>query len=102
MEKNQFFLSTTGSNPFNQFGMGTPKILQVNIQKAPQDEPVNIGEAAQHILSLTRLNWASSKDFCHEPITTKYAGDIAKLMNVFMEDKEFSISEKVKNKPWFL
>lgn len=101
-EKNQFLLSTTGINPYNQFGMGTPKILQVNVKKAPQDEPVNIDEAAQHILSLTRLNWASSKDFCHEPITTKYAGDIAKLMNIFMEDKEFSISERVKNKPWFL
>lgn len=87
---------------YNQPGMGTPKILQVNVQKVSENESVDIDEIAQHILSLTRLNWASTRAFCHEPITTKFAGDIAYLMNVFMEDREFSISERVKNKPWFL
>jgi hypothetical protein len=82
--------------------MGTPKILQVNIQPLFKNEIININEIAQHILSLTRLNWASTRQFCHEPITTKFARDIAYLMNVFMNDKNFSINERLKNKPWFL
>ncbi len=34
---------------------------------------------ANQLLSLTKLNWASTDSLCGEPITTKYAGDIAYL-----------------------
>jgi hypothetical protein len=34
---------------------------------------------AVQILSLTKLNWASTDSLCSEPITVKYAGDIAYL-----------------------
>jgi hypothetical protein len=98
----QFYISTTGANIFNQKGMGTPKILVVNVKNLQPIETMNLTTIAQHILSLTRLNWASTKNFCHEPITTKYAGDIACFMNVFMNDTSFSISERIRNKPWFL
>ena len=65
-------------------------------------EGVDLKNIAQHILCLTKLNWASVKSFCHEPITTKYAGHIAYFMNVFINDSSFSISERIRNKPWFL
>jgi hypothetical protein len=74
----------------------------VNVKNLQGIETMNLTTIAQHILSLTRLNWASTKNFCHEPITTKYAGDIACFMNVFMNDTSFSISERIRNKPWFL
>jgi len=99
---NQFFMSTTGANIFYQKGMGTPKILTVSVTKLKDPESVDIQSVAQHILSLTRLNWASTRNFCHEPITTKFAGDISYFMNVFMKDPSFHVSERIRNKPWFL
>lgn len=100
--ENQFFMSTTGSNIFQQKGMGTPKIIQVTVRNLQKPDQINLHTVAQHILSLTRLNWASTKNFCLEPITTKYAGDISYFMNVFMQDQQFTISERIRDKPWFL
>jgi ADP-ribosylglycohydrolase len=102
IDKNQFFMSTTGANIFHQKGMGTPKILSVVVINLKEPESINIQTVAQHILSLTRLNWASTRNFCHEPITVKFAGDISYFMNVFMNDPSFHVSERIRNKPWFL
>ncbi|MDY6896012.1 MAG: hypothetical protein SVO01_11440, partial [Thermotogota bacterium] len=94
-----FWIATTGQNELNQKGMGTPKIFEVTVYSKDKIELKNI---AQHILCLTKLNWASVRAFCHEPITTKYAGHIAYFMNIFMNDPNFSVSERIRNKPWFL
>jgi argonaute-like protein implicated in RNA metabolism and viral defense len=96
---NRFWIATTGQNELNQKGMGTPKIFEVTVFSK---EGVDLKSIAQHILCLTKLNWSSVKSFCREPITTKYAGHIAYFMNVFMNDPNFSVSERIKNKPWFL
>lgn len=101
ISKNQFWLSTTGHNVYGQKGLGTPRILAVTVYPAPKTD-IGLKAIAQHILSLTKLNWASTRSFCHEPITTKYAGDISYLMNIFMKDPNFSISERIRNKAWFL
>lgn len=97
--KNRFWLATTGQNQLNQRGMGTPKIFEITVYS---EKGVDLKNIAQHILNLTKLNWASVKSFCREPITTKYAGKIAYFMNIFMNDSSFSISERIRNKPWFL
>lgn len=97
--ENSFWIATTGQNELNQKGMGTPKIFEVTVFSK---EGVDLRSIAQHILCLTKLNWASVKAFCHEPITTKYAGQIAYFMNIFMNDPNFSTSERIRNKPWFL
>jgi len=102
LNNNQFLLATTGENIFNQKGLGTPRILNVTTLFLPEKQEVDLQPIAQHILSLTRLNWASTKQFSHEPITTKYAGDIAYLMNVLMQDEDFSLNDRVTSKPWFL
>ncbi|MBW1793314.1 MAG: hypothetical protein JRF30_03020 [Deltaproteobacteria bacterium] len=102
LNDNQFLLATTGANMFKEKGMGTPRILNVTTSFLPEKEEVDLQPIAQHILSLTRLNWASTRSFSHEPITTKYARDIAYLMNVFMLDENFSLNDRVTSKPWFL
>ena len=55
------------------------------------------------ILSLTKLNWASTDSLCAEPITTKYAGDIAYLTAAFMrQGREFKLHEALEHTPWFI
>ena len=76
---NQCFISTTGANMFGQKGMGTPKILTITVINLRTLNQWISKALPRHILSLTRLNWASTRNFCHEPITTKFAGDISYL-----------------------
>ncbi len=101
-EPTRLYLTTTGENIFGQKGMGTPIPLELTIWTDPEKAPISPEEIAQQILSLTRLNWASSRNFCHEPITTKFAGDIARKMNAFMEDSSFTVDSRLRKVPWFL
>ncbi len=102
----QFYLSTTGYN-LVQKALGTPIMLEVNVRtvSAAEEKMPNLECIAQHLLSLTKLNWASTRFFCHEPITTKYAGDIAYLMNAFLAsgtEKDFILNPRLEKTPWFL
>jgi len=100
---NQLYISTTGQNPLGQKSLGTPRITEVNVNRVRPMGPLDLKTYAQHILSLTKLNWASTRNFCHEPITTKYASDIAHLMNVFIETfGEFNLHPDLERTPWFL
>lgn len=103
---NQFYLSTTGYN-LVQKSLGTPIMLEVNVHVMKSGEIItpDLECIAQHLLSLTKLNWASTRFFCHEPITTKFAGDIAYLMNAFgaLEHKDdFVLNPRLEKTPWFL
>lgn len=98
----RIYLATTGSNIYNQRGMGTPIPLELTVWADPMEAMPPMNEVGQQVLSLTRLNWASSKSFCHEPITTKYAGEIAKKMTAFMQDQSFSVNPCLRGTPWFL
>lgn len=98
----RLYLATTGRNIFDQKGMGTPIPLQLTVWADPPDALPSHAELAQQVLSLTRLNWASSRNFCQEPITTKYAGEIAKFMRAFMEDPSFAVHPGLRDTPWFL
>lgn len=100
---NQFYISTTGWNIFGQTAMGTPTLLDVSVNRFQSREPLDLKIYAQHILSLTKLNWASSRSFCHDPITIKFASDIAYLMNVFLHALEsFHLHPELERTPWFL
>jgi hypothetical protein len=101
-DETRFYLTTTGNNIYDQKSMGTPIPLEVTVWADPVERTPSPKEIAQQILSLTRLNWASSKNFCHEPITTKYAGEIARQMTAFMDDPTFSIGANLRGTPWFL
>lgn len=101
-EPGRAYLSTTGLNVFREKGMGTPIPLELTVWSDSEDSTASLRDVGQQVLSLTRLNWASSRSFCHEPITTKFAGDIARLMSAFMQDTAFSVNPALRSKPWFL
>ena len=103
---NQILISTTGYNAF-QKSLGTPKPLEVTIwtespEASPNPEP-DLKSLAIQILSLTKLNWASTNSLCGEPITTKYAGNIAYLTDAFLrQGDEFRLHPTLEDTPWFI
>lgn len=102
----QIYLSTTGYNPYRK-SLGTPKPLEITIwKKYPQETPQpppDLKALAVQILSLTKLNWASTDSLCGEPITTKYAGDIAYLTAAFLRQSDsFSLHSVLEKTPWFI
>ena len=102
----QIYLSTTGYNPYRKT-LGTPQVLEINIwteyPNGVPNAPPDLKALAVQILSLTKLNWASTDSLCAEPITTKYAGDIAYLTDAFLrQGKVFQLHEVLEKTPWFL
>ena len=102
---NKIYLSTTGYNPFRR-AMGTPKPLEIS---AWVDRPDGGGHRpdfralALQVLSLTKLNWASTDAFCGEPVTLKYAGGIAYLTAAFLRQSEpFNLHRSLETTPWFI
>jgi predicted HTH transcriptional regulator len=101
----QIYLSTTGHNPYRRM-LGTPTPLELNVwvesSKPTQVQP-DLRILASQILSLTKLNWASTDSLCAEPITTKYAGDIAYLTAAFMrQGGAFNLHPTLERTPWFI
>jgi len=101
----QIYLSTTGHNPFRKL-LGTPILLEINVRsEGPEAKPMtaDLHALAAQILSLTKLNWASTDSLCGEPITTKYAGDIAYLTAAFLrQTNSFQLHECLEKTPWFI
>jgi predicted HTH transcriptional regulator len=104
--KNKIYLSTTGYNPFRR-AMGTPKPLEVTEwvsrpEGLPRSDP-DLRVLAVQVLNLTKLNWASTDSFCGEPITLKYAGDIAYLTAAFLRRSQpFTLHPALEMTPWFI
>lgn len=103
---NQIYLSTTGYNPFRK-AFGTPKPLEVNIwvekPDGTRESKPDLKALAVQILNLTKLNWASTDSLCAEPITIKYAGDIAYLTAAFLRLKDtFNLQSVLEKTPWFI
>lgn len=102
----QMIISTTGYNPYRK-ALGTPKPLEVGIwTEPPPGEPVvqpDLRALANQVLSLTKLNWASTDSLCGEPITVKYAGDIAYLTDAFLRQSDsFKLHQVLEKTPWFI
>jgi len=104
---NQIYISTTGYNPYRR-SLGTPLTLEVNIHTEEPSGKLrrqhDLRTLAFQILSLTKLNWASTDSLCGEPITTKYAGDIAYLTSAFLRQQEstFKLHPVLEKTPWFI
>ena len=101
---NKLYLSTTGYNPFRRM-MGTPKPLEVSawVERPDGGGPPDLRALALQVLSLTKLNWASTDAFCGEPITLKYAGDIAYLTAAFLrQSAPFDLHPTLETTPWFI
>ena len=104
--ENRIYLSTTGYNPFRK-ALGTPKPLEISAwvqrPKGSLGTPPDLRVLALQVLSLTKLNWASTDSFCGEPITLKYAGDIAYLTAAFLRQSEpFKLHPALEKTPWFI
>jgi hypothetical protein len=101
----QLYLSTTGYNSYRR-ALGTPITLELNVDSYTPDGRVSdpdLRALAVQILSLTKLNWASTDALCGEPITTKYAGDIAYLTQAFLrQEGTFQLHPTLMNTPWFI
>ncbi|PSB26636.1 RNA-binding domain-containing protein [Stenomitos frigidus] len=103
---NQIYLSTTGYNSYRK-ALGTPVMLEINVRveysKGTPNSPPDLRAVAAQILSLTKLNWGSTDSLCGEPITTKYAGDIAYLTSAFMrQGNTFHLHSVLERTPWFI
>jgi predicted HTH transcriptional regulator len=103
---NQVYLSTTGYNPYRK-AMGTPIMLEINAHRSHPpgvpDGPLDLRALAAQVLALTKLNWSSTDSLCGEPITTKYAGDIAYLTEAFLrQGEDFKLHPVLEPTPWFI
>lgn len=107
-EKNQIYVSTTGSNPYRRT-LGTPITLEVNYRMENLNHTTSTNNLdhktiASQILNLTKLNWASTDSLCGEPITIKYAKNIAYLTAAFQRQKmgNFRLHKNLERTPWFI
>jgi len=104
LSPHKFVIATTGPHPTGQTYLGTPRPLEIRVDRIGGARgKLDLAIYAQHVLSLTRLNWASTRSFCHTPITIKFANAIAYLMNAFLATgTDFRLHERLRHTPWFL
>jgi predicted HTH transcriptional regulator len=100
----KFLLATTGKSDFQTSNRGTPLIVQGSLRTFPFDGTLRgMTIYGQHILSLTRLNWASTRSFSAQPITLLYSSKVARYMNIFVQNYgSFSLHPDLLRTPWFL
>ncbi len=99
LSPNKLLLSSTGYNMLKK-SLGTPKMIEASIHTT---EEVNLKLYAKHLLALTKLNWASTNALTGEPITTKYALNIAYLTEKFIQRKgRFHLHKVLERTPWFI
>lgn len=99
----KFFLATTGKSELQSLHKGTPVIMQANLSYFGTNRPKDMAMYAQHVLSLTRLNWASSRSYSSQPITLLYSSKVARYMNIFIQAYgSFSLHPSLVSTPWFL
>lgn len=95
----QILLSTTGYNMFKK-SLGTPRMIDAVIHT---EGNIDLKLYAKHLLALTKLNWASTNALTGEPITTKYALNIAYLTEKFIQRKGgFKLHKVLEKTPWFI
>ena len=104
--RRRVLLSTTGYNAYRK-ALGTPRPLEISADQyrpgATKPVECEARTLALQVLNLTKLNWASTDSFTAEPITTKYAGDIAYLTAAFLRQREpFQLHRVLERTPWFV
>jgi len=106
ISRRRLLLSTTGHNAYRK-AMGTPRPIEISAKHYPPSAATSIEYDARtlalQVLSLTKLNWASTDSFTAEPITVKYAGNIAYLTAAFLRQREpFQLHRVLERTPWFI
>jgi ATP-dependent DNA helicase RecG len=99
----QFFLATTGRSDLQSGYRGTSVIARCMPYYYGMGPNPDSTVYAQHVLSLTRLNWASTRAFSADPITLLYSRKVARYMNIFVQNYgSFSLHPDLIRTPWFL
>ena len=106
ISRRRTLLSTTGHNAYRK-ALGTPRPLEITADRfwpnSADRQSCDSRATALQVLSLTKLNLASTDSFTAEPITTKYARDIAYLTAAFLRQHEpFRLHEVLEPTPWFI
>ena len=106
ISRRRLLLSTTGYNAYRKI-LGTPRPLELAGDKYEpnSNDPVacDARTIAHQVLSLTKLNWKSTDSFTAEPITIKYAREIAYLTAAFIRQGEpFKLHKVLEKTPWFI
>lgn len=103
LNENELLLSTTGYTQLSKKRIGTPVFPKLTLWQWP-DEFTSLEQVAQHVLSLTRLNYKALTPIVGEPVTMKYAALAANFMACFSEDqwRKCIASNSLRKVPWFL
>lgn len=106
ISRRRLLLSTTGYNTYRT-ALGTPRPLEISADhyrpSAMTPVECDARTLALQVLNLTKLNWASTDSFTAEPITTKYARNIAYLTAAFLRQREpFQLHRVLERTPWFV
>ncbi len=78
------------------------RFQRLRIWKIPNETPVNTKAVAYRVLAMTKLNWRSAVKETSEPVTLRYAHEIAKLTNQFSFTEWKSVNNQLSSKPWFI
>lgn len=78
------------------------RFQRIRIWKIPNETPIDIKAVACRILAMTKLNWRSAVKDTSEPVTLRYAHEIAKLTNQFSFTDWQTVNNQLSNKPWFI
>ena len=106
VSRRRVLLSTTGYNSYRK-ALGTPRPLEVSADYyrpgVTTPTECDARTLALQVLNLTKLNWASTDSFAAEPITIKYARNIAYLTAAFLRQCEpFQLHRVLERTPWFV
>ena len=99
----ELLLSTTGFTQLSKKRIGTPVFPKLTLWQWP-DDFTSLEQVAQHVLSLTRLNYKALTPIVGEPVTMKYAALAANFMACFSEEQWKKCIERnsLRRVPWFL
>lgn len=98
LNSNDFLLSVAGENKSDAL---TSRLLRVRVWREPFGT-VDIQSIAYRILAMTKLNWRSAVRETTEPVTLKYAQEIARLTNQFTLTEWDTVNNQLSRIPWFI
>ena len=100
LNKNEFLLSVAGETGANAHAS---RLLKVLVWREPSSEGnIDILPIAYRILAMTKLNWRSAVKETTEPVTLKFAEEIARLTNQFTLTDWHTINNQLSKIPWFI
>jgi hypothetical protein len=99
LSANEFLLSTLADDkPDSHSG----RLLKLRVWSEPAKEPIEILPIAYRVLAMTKLNWRSAVRETSEPVTLKYAEEIANLTNHFGLTEWTTVNNQLSRVPWFI